>query len=274
MALQGDAPAHGATFEHFGQLPGDIRQDIWRAASALPTSTPGIAYFEDSYSKPRREPSLIVHEPHNRNVLGTNTEAHDIALMTDAPTRPYNPEIDILCITNIDAFENFTSNECSKSKTYKWVTKIRHLAISLSLVDRAHHRLTQGALVRLVSLQTLSIVYPAPSGKFDFLTVAEPPEDRSTRLRRLTEDELGSLTIEANYMYNTWAGDTPVQWSWSGTRHLKVLEDVLDKDCAPRNAEFWGLSPLWDHENNRIALRYTAMCFQPLPARAKFNQQN
>ncbi|KAK3901279.1 hypothetical protein C8A05DRAFT_16513 [Staphylotrichum tortipilum] len=194
--------------------------------------------------------------------------------MTDPPTRPYNPETDILCITASDAFENFTSNECCRYKPHEWVTKVRHLAISLSLVNRAQYCLTQGALVRLTSLQTLSVIYPATPGTFDYATVVGPPADRATPLRRLTEEELGSLTIQADYMYNTWAGDYPVRWSCTGTEHARWLEETLDKDCCPKNASFWGLSPLWDYENDRIALQYTAMCFQALPTREKFNRRS
>jgi hypothetical protein len=273
-AAQSTAPAPGASFEPFGRLPADIRQDIWRTAAAVPTCKPGIAYFETPYSEDRQEPRLVVHEPHNSNVLRTNTEAHDMALMTDAPTRPYNPETDILCITSGEAFENFTLHECSSHNRYEWVTKVRHLAIGLQLVDIAQYRLAQGALVGLSSLKTLSIVYPAASGTFDLRTMVNPPADRATPLRLLTEDEKGSLTIEADYTYNTWAGDYPVRWSCTVPEHVKSLEDTVDTDCHPDRADFWGISPLWDYDANRIAIRYIATCFEPRPVREKFGRQS
>ncbi len=196
-----------------------------------------------------------------------------MALMTDPPTRPFNPETDILCITSSDAFEYFIGHECCPRDNHKWVTKIRHLAIGLSLVYTAQHQLGQRALVRLSSLQTISIVYPATSGTLEFRTEVQPPADRATPIRPMTEEEMSSLTIEADYMYNTWAGDFPVRWSSKVQEHVKSLERALDQDCRPSNSPSWGLSPLWDHDANRIALRYRATCFQPLPARERFNRQ-
>ncbi len=267
MAEEKEPATSSTSFEAFDQLPPDIRQEIWRAACSLPTSTPGVCFFTVAQWRPRREPDLIVHQPYNGNVLGTNTEAHDIALMSDRPTRPYNPDIDILYVTE-NAFYNFTSHECALEGP-EWVTKIRHLAIGLSVSNSEPD--IRYAMARLSSLETLSIVFQGPSGTFDFMTPIKLPGDKGTPLRRLTKEELGNVTVSAKYDYDAWAGSFPVRWTHSGPEHMDMVERVVNDTCHPKNAYHW-LSPLWDEKAERVRIRYEARCFEPLPARERFHQ--
>ncbi|KAK4038978.1 hypothetical protein C8A01DRAFT_16983 [Parachaetomium inaequale] len=187
--------------------------------------------------------------------------------MSPWPTRAYDPERDILFVTN-EAFDNFTGSECGYGGP-DWVSKIHHLAIGLSMAGSGLS--LPIAMARLSSLETLSIVYPGPSGDFNFSDAVKPPAEKGTPLRCLTEEELGRLTVEANYMYGTWAGDFPVRWAKSGPEHLEMVEAALDDSCRPENAgDFWQ-TPLWDHEAKRLGIRYEARCFQPLPTREKFH---
>ena len=257
----------GASLESVGQLPPDVRQEIWRAACSMPTSTPGVCFFSVAEHRPRQEPHLIVHEPRNRDVLGTNTEAHDVSLMSDGPTRAYNPDVDILYVTD-DAFYNFTNHECNLEGP-EWVTKIRHLAIGLSTSNREPD--LRRMLARLFSLETLSVVFQGPSGKFDFMAPIKAPAGKDTPLRRLTKRELGNVTVNAKYNYDTWAGAFPVHWTHSGPRHMDTVEEIVNEACCPENAYHW-LTPLWDDKTRRVGIRYEAKCFEPLPARERFHQ--
>lgn len=255
----------GASFEPFSQLPPDIRQEVWRAAASSPTFTPGVCFFTGTYKQPREEPRLIVHEAYNAALLQTNTEAHDIALMSAGPTRAYDPQRDILYITE-DAFDCFTSQECGYNGP-AWITGIHHLALPFSLPASGSY--LRNAMARLSSLETLSIVYPSPPGTVNFNAVVELPADKSTPLRRMAEEELKGLTIEADYMYGTWMGDFPVRWTKSGLEHMESAEAGTDRECRPENAGDQ-LSPLWDHGAQRLGIRWEARCFQPLPARGRF----
>lgn len=253
------------SFEPFARLPPDIRQEIWSAAAFLPIFTPGICFFKGTYKMPREEPRLIVHEPCNAALLQTNTEAHDIALMSARPTRAYDPHRDILYITE-GSFDYFMSHECGYNGP-EWITEIHHLALPFSLTASGSY--LRDALARLSSLETLSIVYPSSPGTFNFNAVVELPADKSTPLKRMTEEELKGLTIEADYMYGTWMRDIPVRWTKSGLEHMKSAEAGTDRECRPENAGDH-LSPLWDHGDQRLGIRWEARCFQALPARRRF----
>jgi hypothetical protein len=172
----------------------------------------GVCIFADTCIEEGKEPLLVVHEPRNPALLGTNTEAHDIALMSPGPTRAYDPERDIVFVTN-EAFDNFTNNECRHGGP-KWVSKIRHLAIGLSMAYWALSRADSSfplplSMARLSSLETLSIVYPDPSGEFKFSDAVELPAEKGMPLRRLTQEELAGLGIEANWMHGTWSDEYP-----------------------------------------------------------------
>ena len=268
MAEDKEPATAGASFESFGQLPPDIRQEIWRVACSLPTSTPGVCFFSVPQHGPRQEPHLIVHESRNRDVLRTNTEAHDIALMLEGPTRAYNPDVDILYVTDDHAFYNFTQHECALEGP-EWVTKIRHLAIELSRSNTEPD--FRKMLPWLFSLETLSIVFQGPSGTFVFMAPIKPPAGKGTPLRRLTERELGNVTVDAKYEYATLAGVFPSHWTRSGREHMDSVERIVNKACCPENAYHWR-TPLWDDKTKRVGIRYEARCFEPLPARERFHQ--
>lgn len=261
-----EEPASSASFEPFSRLPPDVRQEVWRAACSQPTFMPGVCHFTETDHAAAREPTLVVHEPRNADVLGTNTEAHDMALLSDTPARAYDPARDILYVTH-EAYYCFTG-QCHR-KGPKWVTKIRHLAIGLRSADQSLY--LPIAMQRLASLETLSVVYPGPSGTFDWKTAVEPPADKSTPLRRLTEEEMGAVTITADYMYNTWAGDYPIQWTNKIPEHMQMVKQNLDDNCSPRSAGDLWPTPLWDDEAKQVRIRYEARCFEALPTPKKFH---
>lgn len=279
-------PPKMATFQQFPQLPADIRQQIWSiaAASSSSSSTPGICIFSETYDESMENnpnpPHLPVHEPHNRVLLETNTEAHDIALMSPGPTREYDPDIDTLYITR-DSFHHFTGNVCGYGGP-EWVSRIRHLAIPFSLSESGSW--LPIAMTRLASLKTLSLAFPAPAavagGTVDcFQEVVVPGEGEGEgemasarlRLRVLTKGELEGITVKANYMYDTWAGAFPVVWEHNGREHLEGLEERLDQECAPEAREEGDVSPVWDAKGKRLGIRYEGCCFEVVPERKKFS---
>ncbi|KAG7289152.1 hypothetical protein NEMBOFW57_005515 [Staphylotrichum longicolle] len=128
-----------------------------------------------------------------------------MALRSGGTTRAYNPETDIVYIPDkfFDHFMNRVRNHDASALT----NKIRHVAISFT-----HTTIHVGFardLACISSLETVSVVYPGPTGTFKHNTAVEIPADRGTPLRRLTEEELGRITINADYIYRTWAGDCP-----------------------------------------------------------------
>lgn len=261
-------PTASFAFEPFGRLPPEIRRSIWSAAASLPTSTPGVCFFADCDNAAQEEPRLLVQEPRSKALLATNTEARDVALMSGGPTRTYDPHRDILYIGEDEtAFEHFMLLYCDVANGLEWVTKIRHLAIAFSWTTWGSH-LSIG-MRRLHSLETLSVVWPDSSGTFDFKASVELPADKSAPLRRLTEEELRGLTIEADFMRSTSTGDVRVKWSESGLENMKRVEEQMDVYCGPEEAGD-NVSALWDFGANRLRLRYEGRYFQPVPAQAKF----
>ena len=277
---KGKTPAKMATFQQFPRLPANVRQEIWSiaAASSSPpsSSTPGICIFSETYESMENKPTphLVVHEPHNRALHETNTEAHDIALMTPGPTREYNPETDILYITR-DSFHHFTGNACGYGGP-EWVSRICHLAIPFSLSESGSW--LPIAMTRLASLRTLSLVFPAAGGTADcFQEVVVPGEGEGedlararVRLRVLTRAELEGIMVKADYMYDTWAGAFPVVWEHNGREHLEGFEGRLDKECAPEARDEDDVSPVWDVKGKRLGIRYEGRCFEVVPERKRF----
>ncbi|KAK3335104.1 hypothetical protein B0T19DRAFT_405612 [Cercophora scortea] len=261
--------AQTGDFAQFSRLPPDIRHEIWRAASSSPASTPGVCIFTiakpeccgPNSHRPAVHAPLVVHEPANPALLATSTEAYDIALRSKTPTRPYNPATDILYIPK-DGFYNFMGDVCGRLGE-PWVADIRHLALALPVAD-------QGlwlpiALLRLASLQTLSIVYPAASGTFECHDDVPLPGDSSTPLRLLTEEERARLTIVADYEYETHGGTFPIRWRKNVDEHLTLVEGELVSNTLPNrrilNEE---PVPIWDGDAQRLVLRYQARVFEPL----------
>ncbi|KAL2126992.1 hypothetical protein VTI74DRAFT_11496 [Chaetomium olivicolor] len=185
--------------------------------------------------------------------------------MSAGPMRAYDPQRDILYITE-DSFDYFMGEECGYNGP-EWITEIHHLALPFSLLASGSY--LRNAMARLSSLETLSIVYPSSPGTFNFNTAVELPADKSTSLKRMTDEELKGLTIEADYMYGTWMGDFHVRWTDSGLEHMESLEAGTNRECRPENAGDQ-ISPLWDHGAQRLRIRWEARCFQPLRVRDRF----
>ncbi|KAK5654921.1 hypothetical protein OQA88_6677 [Cercophora sp. LCS_1] len=250
----------------FSSLPPDIRQEIWRAASSQPISTPSVCILTfarpspNATSRVTTHAPLIVHEPPNPTLLSTNTEAHDIALTTSA-TRPYNPSIDILYISK-PVFIYFTNVLCGRNTTNSWTSSIRHLALDLAVSDMGLW--LPIAMERLPSLEILSVVYPATSGTFSCFQTVEVPTvvDSKTVLRSMSDEERERVMITAEYNYETHGGDIEIEWVKDVNEHLEMVEEEL---CGGTNPSWRSRNvPIWDSEEERLRLRYQGRVFDQL----------
>ncbi|KAL2255665.1 hypothetical protein VTK26DRAFT_2925 [Humicola hyalothermophila] len=265
-----------SSFPQFPRLSAPVRHEIWRMAASSSSgpgpSAPGVCIFSETWESARsrkEKAQLIVHEPYNRTLLQTNSEAHDIAMTTPGPTRDYDPATDILYIAQ-DSFDYFSGGACGFGGP-EWVTEIRHLALPLAVSGSGMS--LPIALKRLSSLKTLSIVFPAASGTLDCFQEVMIPEDPSMScLRRLTKAELDAVAIEADYTYGMWAGDFPAQWTRTGSDYLRYnVEGRLNDDCDPNRKGYADVSPLWDARAKRLRIKYVGRCVAPLPVRDKFH---
>ncbi len=189
--------------------------------------------------------------------MGTNREARGIA-MECSSTREYDPETDILYVGE-ESFTHFTGHLCQPNGA-SWVSRIRHLAIPLAMSDAGLS--LPLALPQLTSLQTISIVYPKPSGEVGCFDTVAVPEEKGAALRPLTAKERSSLTVTADYSYDTWAGAFPVRWKKNANEHLDTVEVETSRRSGPGNGS--PIPSVWDYTAKRLALRYEARCFEPL----------
>ncbi|KXX83042.1 hypothetical protein MMYC01_200492 [Madurella mycetomatis] len=184
--------------------------------------------------------------------------------MSTRPTRDYNPRTDMLYVS-CKSFYRFMDSECGL-KGPEWVSEICHLTINFSQTDRGLS--LPFALVRLASLETLSIVYLGLSRTFVYGTAIEPLE-KDAELRRLTEEGLARISVTADSRYDTWADELPVRWATNGVDHLRGVRKRLDRECRP--LELGDALPSWNHELQRLGIRFEARYFAPLTVGAKFH---
>ncbi|KAK4195344.1 hypothetical protein QBC40DRAFT_289197 [Triangularia verruculosa] len=264
--------SHEKDFTLFTHLPADIRQEVWAiAASSADTvppgsSTPGVCFYTEEYKigdDQDTPPRLVVHEPYNKGLLKTNTEAHDIALMSKGPMRAYNCEIDILYMTTSLSWDRFLYDESSLPLRLK----ARHIALPLSAAgiwgEVPGYTRRPG---QLPSLKTISIVFPGSSGTFSCSEGMRKSDKTLQRmaLRRLAPEELDGITIKSQFTYNTWAGDYSVDSSSTGPEYLKDYEVALK-----RQAESEGFDDGYSFDAKTM-IRWEARCFEAWPSRKKF----
>ncbi|KAK4118508.1 hypothetical protein N657DRAFT_651207 [Parathielavia appendiculata] len=270
-----------ASFKPFPRLPPELRQEIWRIAASSPAtfSRQGVCIL----SQPSDISRLVVHEPRNRSLLATSTEARYVALTTPHPRRQYDPEIDILYIPrhSLNAFRTALFRPAPSPADYWPYHKIRHLALPSTEIYRV---LAAGSdfLLRLFSLQTLTIVFPAPSGTVDYSQdVTLPPPQQSTaadggggeavvtHLRRLPRDELEGITVRAAYDHETGLGTFPIRWTRSGVKYLQWVEATLKRTALLRG-DGGIVPPMWNFKAGRLGIEYEGACFEAWPAAKRF----
>lgn len=248
-------------FSLFRQLPPELRREIWE--TALESSSPDKEICVFACAKPQQDGTLLkplsVHQAYSP-LLAACGEARDTALESWTPGgRDFDPASDILYIGG-DVFNVFTSKLCFPGvERPEWVGRIRHLALDLR-VARAGLWLPM-SLEHLPCLETVSVVFPRAEGAMDVHASAEVPNsggERHVETRVLGRSETDAMTIEADYLFETYMGEHPVQWKKSATEYMQEIVSGLRRDVAI-NAE--NLPACWDKENKQLLLNFEARCF-------------
>ncbi|KAK0671348.1 hypothetical protein QBC41DRAFT_316019 [Cercophora samala] len=264
-------------FKAFPRLPADIRQEIWTSAASTAGSdfsgspTPRISFFTEQHmsrdNKNISPPRLVVQEPYNQALLRTNTEAHDVALMSAGPIRDYNPETDILYMTTSNAFCYFTRHESCQI----WASKVQHIALPLGQAgvwgEIPAYTREPG---RLPALKTISIVFPASSGTFSCFQPMEQPDEQLQKmaLRQLTDAELAEITVKSQFDYSTWAGDLPFNYSNTGTEYLAAYGEAVK-----REAKVVRVSQQYSMKEGMM-IQWEGRCFESWRSRKRYCDQD
>jgi hypothetical protein len=138
------------------------------------------------------------------------------------------------------------------------VTQIKHLALcnSVSLTGLW----LPNAMEYMLSLETLSIVYPRSSGNIDWFEEITLPSDPNATLRLLTEKEMAQVIVTANYIESTWAEDLEITWRDTAREHLERIERGLIHPFV--NGYTSPVAPAWNMETKKLNLIYQARIFQ------------
>ncbi|KAK7745093.1 hypothetical protein SLS62_009957 [Diatrype stigma] len=295
------------TFTLFRQLPPELRREIWE--TALESSSPDKEVCVFAHAKPQPDGALLkpleVH-PAYSPLLATCGESRDIALKSwAAGRRAFDPVQDILYIGG-DVFSVFVGKLCfppgggggsgsggSGGETERetgtetndnvpaWVSRIRHLALDLC-VARAGLWLPL-ALENLPCLETVAVVFPQAEGTMDVHASAQVPTHAHTKSGRhrhrhvatrvLATRETDAMTIEADYLFETYMGEHPVQWKKSATEYMQEVVSGLRRDVAMNvldaennnnnnnNDSNNNVPVCWDKETKQLMLKFEARCF-------------
>lgn len=297
------------TFTLFRQLPPELRREIWE--TALDSASPDKEVCVFSHAQPQPDGTLLkpleVH-PAYSPLLATCAESRDVALGSwAAGRRAFDPAQDILYIGG-DVFSVFvaklcfppgsggsgsgTGTEMSREREVNnsvpaWVRRIRHLALDLRAA-RAGLWLPL-ALENLPCLETVAVVFPRAEGAMDVHASAQVPghntntdgessssdnrqHRRHVATRVLSARETDAMTIEADYLFETYMGEHPVQWKKSATEYLQEVVAGLRRDVAlnvvdaennndGNNNNNNGVPACWDAETKQLMLKFEARCF-------------
>ncbi|RYP03086.1 hypothetical protein DL764_005395 [Monosporascus ibericus] len=246
-------------FSLFGHLPPELRREIW--VTALDSSSPDKEVCVFSCAESQLDRTLLeqlqVHQACSP-LLWTCGESRDIALESWAPGRAFDPDSDILYIGG-GAFKTFIGKLCFPGNEIpEWVGRIHHLALDLRAA-RAGHLLPM-SLQNMHSLETISIVFPQSYGTMDIHASAQVPHhgEKHVETRVLSTHETDAMSIEADYVFETYMGEHPVQWRKSATTYMQEVISGLRRDVA-LNAE--NLPACWDKESDQLLLKFEARCF-------------
>ncbi len=267
------------SFPAFPRLPADMRQEIWRSASATPGTTPGVCILTLAIplgaSQRAQHAPLVVHEPRNPSLLQTSTEAYDMTVSSPPPgPRPFNPAIDTLYLGPSE-FIYFTDHLTRRDPDdVPWFSEIRHIALSLVVADRG--MALPMAIMSLPRLSALSVVYPGAVGTWDFETDMPPPEDEEDgkMLRVLTDEEAEGCFVEADYIYETHGGDQHIAWRRNAREHIGFVEEKLVDYMARvlrMETDEKRVPPTWDKRSRRLKLEYHAVVWDEGMERLDFD---
>ncbi|RYO84294.1 hypothetical protein DL766_004310 [Monosporascus sp. MC13-8B] len=246
-------------FSLFSHLPPELRREIWE--TALESSSPDKEVCVFSCAEPELDGTLLeqlqVHQACSP-LLWTCGESRDIALESWAARRAFDPDSDILYMGG-DTFKTFIGKLCFPgNKIPQWVGRTRHFALDLRAA-RAGHLLPM-SLENMHSLETISIVFPRSYGGMGVHAAAQVPHhgEKHVETRVLSTHETDAMSIEADYIFETYMGEHLVQWKKSATRYMQEFISGLRRDVA-LNTE--NLPACWDKENGQLLLKFEACCF-------------
>ncbi len=252
------------SFSLFRLLPPELRREIWE--TALEFSSPDREVCVFSRAEPQADGTLLkpleVHRAYSP-LLAACGESRDVVLGSSPSLgrgRPFDPASDVLFV-GADVFSVFIGRLCFPgSEIPGWVGELRHLALDLR-VARAGLWLPL-SLENMPRLETVSVVFPQARGAMDVHASAEVP-DRGrghghVETRVLAAEETDAMVIEADYLFETYMGEHPVQWKKSATEYMQEVVSGLRRDVSI-NAD--SLPPCWDKESKQLRLKFEARCF-------------
>lgn len=248
------------TFELFGKLPPEIRHHVWHLAACDPTNAEsGVCIFKRTNvrleAESRPDEPLVV--PDRRSaLLRTTSESRAIALKLKKE-REFHPARDILYVSSED-FDTFTTG-CWFNKTYvpPWAAELKVLALGQPYATR--HQSLPAALPFLPKLTSIYVVFPRSRGVMDLDLRVEPSKEQldQPKIRKLTYKESNRLTLNADFIQETWASIDRVRYTTNATKHvagaLKHLEHMV------RNQE--SHPPYWNAQTRKLSLNFEAACF-------------
>lgn len=241
--------AHLTTsLEKFSRLPPEIRQHIWRLA--LPSQiSPGVCLLGARFT-PSKQVERIVHDPYSQ-LRRVCRESRGI---TFPLTRQFNPDMDILYLS-VANFRNF----CLVCRDKHWPAQVQHIAIELPLADS---RVWSGLpndnsgprlpLEYLNKLKKISIVYPKAIGDVNYRGRVVLPKQRVQILRELSNKEMTSLKIHAEYWPDR---DYAEIWTMTARQHLSYIKGMLVRQAKDEQP------PCWDKVAKRLILTFEARLF-------------
>lgn len=214
---------------------------------------PGVCFIEMIKGKEVKDYShkpLLVSEP-----TATNPNAQ----------REFRPAEDYLFVRP-DSLDDlrllFYRNADEKiSGSLSWIPQVKHLALEAS--DASTHRSYALALdlPYLPSLATLSFVFPASSGTINAYSRVELSAEQQARpaLRKLSDEELVALKLEADYTYDTWFDSHRIQWEASAAQYMETSFSSMERELA--GSDFEPVPVCWDAEGEKLKLSFEALCF-------------
>ncbi|KAF4956235.1 hypothetical protein FSARC_11634 [Fusarium sarcochroum] len=236
-------------FKPFPRLPLELRLKIWDLALASARSGQGVCILPPDY-KSGSIAELVVENPYT-SLLGVSADARRVALKKLPWSRKYDPDTDILFVDK-HSFYKF----CDMCSDDSWPSLVHHLALALSATDRGLW--LPIAMKYMPSLKSISVVYPKTTGISDVSDDVIPPTEEYMGLRKLTEDEMETYKIYADYLYETHFGDMPIIWTKTASEHVHSVR--VEMTISSREYHV----PCWDEETESLDLLFEARCFKTL----------
>ncbi|KAJ4268991.1 hypothetical protein NW762_003063 [Fusarium torreyae] len=236
-------------FKGFPRLPLELRLKIWDLSLASTSSSQGVCVLPPDYTS-ESVAQLLVQNPYT-SLLGVSTEARRVALKKVPWSRSYDPERDILFVDK-HSFYKF----CDMCSSDKWPSLVQHLALALSVTDRGLW--LPIAMKYMPALKSISVVCPKTTGISDVSDDVIPPTEAYVGLKKLTEDEMVTFKIHADYLYETHFGDMPIIWTKTAAEYVHYVRVEMT-----RSSREYHLAS-WDERTQSLKLLFEARCFKTL----------